>query len=248
MSNLITVPQDKNQLLLQAKADAQLLCKNLTNLKVVDDETQKHAEKALAAVKVQADEIESLRTSISKPINDWLKEWKARADDAKSPLEVADKHLRAELRSRQNALAAIREVEARKIEAERQAALKAAEAEKAKLAIKQKEAEEAMAFFGCDDPGGEVERAALVKQAEHDQKMAEIALQSEAKLKASQAANSVAGARKIWKFEVTELDKVPREFLVIDEKAVREFGKLNEYQQEIPGITFFQETVIAAGR
>lgn len=55
---------------------------------------------------------------------------------------------------------------------------------------------------------------------------------------------NVAGVqtRKVWKFEIVDAALVPREYLAVDEKAIRAAG----HEEEIPGIRWYEDVGIAA--
>lgn len=54
--------------------------------------------------------------------------------------------------------------------------------------------------------------------------------------------------RTVWEFEITDEDAVPRNFLTVDEKAIRAAVKLNEGRTEIPGVRVFTRTQIVASK
>ena len=49
--------------------------------------------------------------------------------------------------------------------------------------------------------------------------------------------------RQVWSFRVTDISKVPAEFLLINEKAVRE--AIRSGVREISGISIFSESQVA---
>ncbi len=54
--------------------------------------------------------------------------------------------------------------------------------------------------------------------------------------------------RKIWKARVVDADKVPREWLIVDEKALDGFAKATKGSKQIAGVEFYQEETMAIGR
>lgn len=54
--------------------------------------------------------------------------------------------------------------------------------------------------------------------------------------------------RVTWDFEITDPDKIPREFLIPDEKKIRAHVKAHEGRTEIAGVRVFTKTIIAAGK
>jgi uncharacterized UPF0146 family protein len=55
--------------------------------------------------------------------------------------------------------------------------------------------------------------------------------------------------RDVWKFEVEDLSKVPREFLVLDEKKVRAHVQALKENARIPGVKIWKDvTIVARGK
>lgn len=55
--------------------------------------------------------------------------------------------------------------------------------------------------------------------------------------------------KKVWKWKITDEQKVPREFLIIDEKRINMIARgYAKDAIEIDGIEFFQETSVSVGR
>ena len=63
--------------------------------------------------------------------------------------------------------------------------------------------------------------------------------QSEFKRQIAVAQHSTEGVRKVWTFEVENLANVPREYLMLDEKKVREAIRSGE--RSVPGLKIFQK-------
>lgn len=51
--------------------------------------------------------------------------------------------------------------------------------------------------------------------------------------------------RKIWKARVIDPDKVPKEWWIIDEKALDAFAKATKGNKEVPGVQFYSEDQLA---
>ncbi len=66
---------------------------------------------------------------------------------------------------------------------------------------------------------------------------------------ATDSAPKVAGisATKIWDFEITDVTKIPREFLQPNESAIRAFVKAAKREDAIPGVRAFEKISIRAG-
>lgn len=99
----------------------------------------------------------------------------------------------------------------------------------------------------------QLEEERRAKQAEMDRKLKEAAEQgnvqaSEEAMKLNEEINNLAGVapakskdiRKVWTFTITNEVAVPREFLTVDEKKVKQ--AISAGVREIPGIEIFQES------
>jgi hypothetical protein len=51
-----------------------------------------------------------------------------------------------------------------------------------------------------------------------------------------------------WDFEITDSDKVPREFCEPDEKRIRQFAKLMKEKAVMPGVRFFERDTVQVRR
>jgi hypothetical protein len=62
------------------------------------------------------------------------------------------------------------------------------------------------------------------------------------------SAPKVAGvnARENWTFEITDVDAIPREFMMPNEQAIRAFVKASKRADCIPGVRAYPETILSA--
>jgi len=51
--------------------------------------------------------------------------------------------------------------------------------------------------------------------------------------------------RKIWKARVVDVEKVPREWMIVNDKALDSFAKSTKGSVKIPGVEFYQESSLA---
>jgi len=86
------------------------------------------------------------------------------------------------------------------------------------------------------------EYAKLERERKAAEELAEL---EKAKLQAAAGLEKTKGVRYIDKFEVIDFDKVPREFLCVDEAKVKAYQKENKIG-EITGIRFFKQSSIVA--
>ncbi len=52
--------------------------------------------------------------------------------------------------------------------------------------------------------------------------------------------------RKVWKFEIQEIDKLPREYMIPDEKYIGQIVRASKGKKEIPGAKIYSEDTIAS--
>jgi len=56
------------------------------------------------------------------------------------------------------------------------------------------------------------------------------------------------GFREDWDFTVEDMDIIPRQYLVVDEKKLRAVAKALKGDAKVPGVSFFKRVVVIAGR
>jgi hypothetical protein len=77
------------------------------------------------------------------------------------------------------------------------------------------------------EEGGNAEQAHQVRQ------------ESQFKRQIAVAQHSTDGVRKVWTFEVNDLSRVPREYLMLDEQKVRQ--AIREGKRDIAGLSIYQK-------
>lgn len=221
------------------KAEMQVAIAPVLDVKVIDRETSLSAVKSGALIKTWQKQLEDMRDSLVRPLNQRVKEINAYAKSVGEPLVAAETHLKGELRTWEIKL----QEERRRLELEAEAERKRIEAKtKAEAEEKRKEAE-LLAAFGTGE-----EEAAIAK-AEADVIEERGAVEAEAHQRATVTQISekkVEGATRFWNFEITDANAVPREFLIVDEKAIRK--AMLAGAREIAGVRIFQDTRVAFSR
>lgn len=220
----------------QLKADITIKLSPYLSLKVTDDDSMKQVMAAGKEAKEFHKKVDEQRKALVKPLNDKVGEINDYAKSLFQPIDQVITHSKSQLAQWENILEKKRQEEAKRLEEER----KAKQAEIEKKAREEKEQAEMEASFGLKSDD-EIKRDELVAKAARERE--ELELSKEAKSQQKEiAAKKVSGARKIWKHEVVNFNLVPRDFLVLDDKKVREAilaGNTN-----IPGLNIFQETSI----
>jgi hypothetical protein len=221
----------------------------------------------LKSVKSFAREIEDARKAAVEPlnaevkkINDAYREPAARAKEAEAALKKALLAYEQEQERKRQA----REAELRRQQAAEQAKLRqeteAREAAERERARKAREKAEAAAKAAAE--AGRAERAeAILEQARIAEaaRVAAAAAEAEAKREAAammpqaivvhQEPPKVAGLsrRKVWKFRVDDVTKLPARYLLADEKKIRKVVNALGADADIPGVTVYEEVGLASG-
>lgn len=179
------------------------------------------ANDELGRIKSAQKRLETLRTTITKPLNEALR---AANDFFRAPAErlaTAERSLKSAMIAFQN--------EQERIQREQQAKVEAA-------ARKERERLEAQARKA--EAAGKVEKA---------QQLEEQAATVVAPIIETEAPKVVGLAqRDVWKFEVTDPAAVPREFLIVDEKKLRAFVTAMKGDAKVAGVRVWSEKTLAS--
>ena len=95
----------------------------------------------------------------------------------------------------------------------------------------------------------EIKQREDIARAEKERKEAEeLAELEKAKIQAAADLEKTKGVRYIWKFEVVDINNVPKEWLCLDESKVKEYLKANKDMKEgtVNGVTFFKTSSVVA--
>ena len=195
------------------------LAKSAKWIKERDDLIRKAFTVSKVESQEQLDEAGALYTAMSKHVKVLEKERKELTD----PLNAVKKELRANLEAERDRLKKLNDAYATKQEMEKEKARREAEAEARERAMKEAmEAEEARALFGDE-----------VQMAEPEP-VVEAYVPEPEKLSGNRVV-------KRWEFSMSDSSMVPTDYLVLNEKAVRAFIKMQESMGKdpvLPGIKF----------
>lgn len=204
-------------------------------LAVLSAEQNVVAAKTLKEVKEFAKRIEERRKELVKPLNDRVDAINAYAKEIRRPLDAAESHVKAQLLGWERKCEEERRKEFERLEAER----RAKEKEAAEKAERERKAADAVALFQ-EPKEAKIQHHMVEAEAARAKKEIE---KEHAAAVASVSANKATGVRKTWTFRVTDASKVPAEFLVVDEKKIREAVRAGA--REIAGVEIYQEASIA---
>lgn len=195
----------------------------------VMDVTTKDAALAIAVdVKRVRKAIEERRKLITAPLQDTVKRVIAFADTLDQPLARAEAHIRGE---------AVRY--ANEIAAEQRKAQAAIEMEKLRIR-REEEARLRSAAAMAESTEEHLQKADQIREETKVQQVETSVRAREVK------AQGVKGTTEVWKFEVTDPAQVPRQYLAVDQSAIRaaiQYQKL----REIPGVRIYSETQVRLG-
>lgn len=217
------------------KAEVAIFTHGIDALVVKDQESSALVMDTARAVKSWAKKLEDKRDELVRPLNAKVKEINTYAKSIAGPLEKAEAHCKAQLRTWELHL-----------EKQRQEAMRLAEIERKRLeaeaAAKVKADLEAKTVEDLFKPKEEQVRDQIVAKVEQERTAVEIQNQHQATVTAIQS-QKVSGASRPWAFEVTEANRIPFEFMMVDEKKIRE--AIRNGVREISGVRIFQDTKIS---
>lgn len=229
------MPGNEIQKFDQLKADITIAIQPILALTAKDDESSKGILEAGRQTKAYAKRVEDLRKELTSPLNDEVKRINAHAKQITEPLDRAEAHIKGELLKWEKELERRRHEEFKRAEEKR---LKA-EAEAKARADEEREASEMAAMFSKPE---EAAKVTAVADAKAEREISEIRNEHKTAVK-DIGATKVSGIRKRWVFEVTDQSLVPREFLIVNEMAIR--AAVNTGMREIAGIRIYEDTSIS---
>lgn len=206
-------------------------------------ETQDQAENAalvLKDFKAKKKFAEDRRKEIVGPLNAEVKAVNDRFKVVTEPLAVADKIVRDKVGAYQAEQQRLAEIERQKAEAARREQERLAAEERAKA-----EAEAAAARAAAQAEQDEKARAEAEKAAQEAEARAieqrKVEAQTQAEVTKAPEPTKLAGVstRKVWKFEIERPLQVPREYLMVNEKAIR--SAVADGVRDIQGVRIYQD-------
>lgn len=227
------------------------------NLTITAPDQYERAGELLKTVKGALKQIEDQRTSITKPINESLRNANAHAKAAAAPFEDAERRIKSAMivysdeqdRIRREAQRRADEEASR--ERERLAAQAAETARKAReKADQERRAAEAAANEGRIEDAARhaakadgIEERATEKVGAIEERAAE-AVAPVVQLDSGKVAGT--SKRELWKFEVTNENAVPREYLMVDEVKIGGVVRALKGGTKIPGVRVYPVTTLAS--
>jgi hypothetical protein len=253
------------------KADIQIFVAPVLKVQVLDFKSSQDAIDAGKTIKKYMKDLEAKKKELTAPLDAQIKMIRSYAKSIEEPLFAAEQHLKAQLALFAAAQEKIRQAELRRIEEERREAERKAEEERQKRedeleAKRQAELEElqqeqerkakAAAMFGgeAETVDMEAEAAAIDEKIERErleaeakaerERMQRVVEESQAKYDAKQF--QIQNARKTWDFEVTDVNQIPKEYLIITVNKQMILAAIRA-GVKIPGVKAFQKIGVAFG-
>jgi len=231
------VPEIENQDVEQVAQKANLLVQNATTIKVIDPTTQHQASQVLLAIAAIRKEI----SDTFKPMKDaafrahrTICEQEKKHDKPLAEAEDAVKKQIGTFVAEQQRLAREAEEAARKAERER------AEREAAEQA-QERAIDDAVALEAIGDTVG---AAAVLNHP------APMPVRYVAPAPIAPKVAQVAGVstREDWDFRIVDESLIPREYLLVNESAIRALGKTTKGKAKVAGVEFYSRQIVAASR
>lgn len=209
------------------KLELTALVVGIPAMTVVDQPSSEVALRHAIQLKALVKSIEEIRVNAVEPYKEFTSAVDKYARELKALLDPAQKHLNTQLGNWNTREAERKLAEARRLEAEKQAKIQ-------QLADEAADRKKAMEDFGvattkADDQAAVAEQKAVAKTY-----TAEVR---------SLGVPAVKGVRQQWKHELIDLSLVPRDYLMVNDQAVRE--AINAGAREIPGLRIYAEANVA---
>ncbi len=210
----------------QTKAqETEVLAQTYENYAIESAEKYEYSAQDLKTIKAKTKEVDTLRKSLTKPLDESKKRIMA---FFKKPLDLLNS---AESAIKGAMLKWQQEQESIRLEEERRLAQ-----------AQRKESERLARLAAAAERRGDEEKAEEFKGREAVVKSAVPAVAS--------AVREVSGISKavIWKYRIIDIGKIPREYMVPNETAIGQIARSTKGSVKIEGIEFYSEETIRAGR
>jgi len=217
-----------------------------TNMQIIDTESVSQASSLLGEVKVRCKRVEELRKFFTAPLNEQVKKINNRFKMQLEPLQQMERSLKTKLEDY------LREEERKAQEKARRQQEKEEEERRVGEEAERKAREEAEAKRReAENLKNPEERRRLEQEAEEKEKEAsrikderELAIPEmiQASPRNIRTENGLISKKTVTKFEVVDKSKLPLDFLVPDEKAIR---KAISEGKEIEGVRVYQDIQVS---
>ncbi len=208
---------------------AVMLYESAAALKISTKDEAEMASGSLQKVKALSKTLDDRRKEITKPMDEAKKSVMALF---KKPMDILENAERAF----KKALLDFQMAEERKLEAARAAAEMERLKEEQRLIAEQKKLTKNTTVENID----RIREIVEAKQEIADERKAE-----ERQIEEQKKVEGVS-VREVWKFEITDINLVPREYMIPDEKELQKFAQVYKGQGSMSGVRFYSEKIIAS--
>ena len=241
----------------QRAAEVTELAERYEQYSIVTAPAYMDAGEDLKLIKGKAKEIDELRKSLTKPLDESKKRIMAFFDNPLSLLAKAESAIKAAMLTWQQEQEQIRQERERVL---REAARKEEERlrkikEDAERAWREKEeqakkAAEQLRLAGEEEKAKRADALAAAAATAADEQAAEAkAVTVIAPVVVSQVEKIDSVVTKtIWKFRIMDENKIPRKYMLPNLKLLGEVARASGDSEKVDGVEFFAENIIAAGR
>jgi colicin import membrane protein len=220
----------------QVIKETEIMVKSYDNYIVANQKNYNDAGESLKVIKSKYKEVDDLRKSLTKPLDDSKKRIMELFGKPLDFLEKAEQAVKSAMLKWQQEQERIRKAEEERLQAEQRR-------QAAELERQAKEAEERAAKLKTS----EAREKAEAKAAELKSQAAVVASVNPVVESAFVAVKGVA-TRTVWKFKIVDVNKIPREFMIPDEKLIGKMAEVTKGTKKIDGVEFYSEEIIAARR
>jgi hypothetical protein len=221
MGPVIDVTTEEQELIQKTE----VMAAELQDFSISNQQDYTKAGEHLKSIKNSVAELDELRKSLTRPLDDSKKRI---MDLFRNPLDVLSK---AEAAIKRGMLGYQQDQE------------RIRRAEEARLAeLQRKEAERIAKRAEKADANGNADKAeALRDQA---QQLASVTPLVATKVEPVAGINT----KTVWKYRIVDVNIIPREYMVANDKMIGDVARANKGTLKIAGVEFYPEQVIAAGR
>jgi len=213
-------------------AETKVMSDAYSNYAITNSEEYQGSAENLRKIKSKAKELDGLRKSLTKPIDESKKRIMELFKEPFEYLTRAESHVKKAMIGWQADQEKVRQAEQARL-----AEIQRKEAEK----LQQQAAKEAARVGSLKTDAAKANAAA---KAEALKAKAEVVSNMTTTVESKIQEVSGISTRKMWKFEITDVNKIPREYMIPDEKYIGQIVRASAGKKEIPGIRVYSENMI----
>jgi len=216
----------------QTAEQTETLARSYDNYAIVSAEGYADSAADLTIIKTKAKDLEALRKSLTKPLDESKKKIMEFFNKPKEYLASAEKSIKSAMIGWQNEQTRIRQAEQ-----ERLAKIQQEETNRLRLEAEAESARIAQLKTQADKIAAAEKVAELTQQAEAVAEQEAIIIPEPEPVKGL-------SKRKVWKFEVVDISQLPAEYLISDDKMIGQMIRATQGKVPISGVRIYSEDTI----